>query len=105
MSATNPVNTATVKTVDASERHMELCNIKARMATELTREETQDLMSWCDCQTEDLWDGMTLQEILNVYRVSAEFVTWEDWASDDRKAAHKAWNSAVIDAGNRMVQS
>lgn len=90
-------------TINVSPRALTLCNVKARNASELTREETESLMSWCDCQTESLWDDMTLQEILNVYRVSAEYVTWEDWAMDDRKAAHKAWNRAVIQSHNRMV--
>lgn len=96
------MHTAT-HTIEVSDKALALCSIKARAVAELTREETQDLMSWCDFQTEDLWEGMTMQEILNVYRVSAEYVTWEDWADEDRKAAHKAWNRSVFSADNKMV--
>lgn len=68
----------------------------------LTREQARQLTNWCDCQSEALWDGMSLQECLNVYRVSWEWDTWEGWSEEDRPAAHAAWNSAVIDPGNRM---
>ena len=60
-------------------------------------------MHWCDCQSESLWAAMSLQEILNVYRASAEYVTWEGWASEDWKAAHAAWNRAIIDPENKMI--
>lgn len=88
--------------ITVSPKALALCSVKSAKASDLTRDEAADLMAWCDCQTEDLWDGMTLQEILNVYRASAEYVTWEDWAMDDRRAAHKAWNAAVIAPGNKM---
>lgn len=81
--------------VDVSERDLALCGVKARYASELTREETQALMNWCDWQDESLWDGMSLQEILNVYRVSAKYVSWQEWASESRAAAHGAWNRVV----------
>jgi len=93
------------RTIEVPARSLALCGVKAELAANLTRDETTELMNWCDCQTEDLWEGMTLQEILNVYRVSADYVTWEGWAEEDRKAAYKAWNRAVIDAGNKMMQS
>lgn len=91
-----------MKTVAADPRHIALCSVKAERAADLTREETRDLMSWCDYQTEDLWSNMSLQEILNVYRASAEYTTWEAWADEDWRAAYKAWNGAVIDPGNKM---
>lgn len=77
-----------------------IINIKAQ---KLNREEVQALMNWCDCQTEDLWEGMTLQEILNVWHASSEWDLWEGWAEEDRQAAHKAWNKAVRDPLNKMV--
>jgi hypothetical protein len=90
------------KTVKVDPKHLALCAVKADRAENLTREEAQILMNWCDHQSEDLWDGLSLQEILNVYRASAEMVDWEGWASEDWRAAYKAWNSAVIDPGNKM---
>lgn len=90
------------KKVKVSKNVLALCSIKSDLAENLTREETKDLMSWCDCQTEDLWNEMTLQEILNVYRASGEYVTFELWAEDDWRAAYKAWNSAVIDDRNKL---
>lgn len=83
------------KTVDVAPQVLTLCGIKARLADLMTREETQMLMRWCDCQTESLWDYMPLQSILNVYRVSAEWQTWEDWRFEDFDAAGRAWNRVV----------
>ena len=95
----------TARTIAVEPRHLALCSVKAERAEHLTRDETVALMGWCDVQTEDLWNDMSLQEILNVYRVSAEWQTWEDWALEDRAAAHKAWNCAVIDRGNQMAKA
>jgi len=83
-------------------KFLQLCTVKSEKAQDLTRDEICALMGWCDCQEDALWDSMSLQEILNVYRVSAEWDTWEGWASEDVKAAHKAWNRAVIWPGNKM---
>jgi hypothetical protein len=93
----------TTKSISVEPQVLALCSVKAALASALTRQEIADLMSWCDCQEEALWDDMTLQEILNVYRVSAEWDTWQGWAEEDRKAAHAAWNRAVVDPGNRMM--
>lgn len=91
------------KTIKVDDKVLSYCFVKTERASELTREETQALMHWCDAQAEDLWSGMSLQEILNVYRATAEYDTFEGWAEDDRKAAHAAWNRAVIKPGNRMA--
>lgn len=92
-----------MKTIKVVAKVLSLCAVKVEHAADLSREEIQALMYWCDHQSEILWDGMSLQEILNVYRVSAEYVSWEDWAQEDWKKAYKAWNSAVIDPGNKMM--
>jgi len=91
-----------IKSICVKPKALALCFVKARLAADLTREETQSLMHWCDSQTEALWDNMSLQEILNVYRISAESVTWEMWAEDEPENARVAWNRAVISPGNRM---
>jgi hypothetical protein len=92
-----------MKTIKVKPKVLALCAVKAERASDLTREETESLMRWCDCQQESLWDGMSLQEILNVYRVSAEWDRFEDWTEADWKSAYLAWNSAVIDPGNQML--
>lgn len=92
-----------MKTIKVTPKALDLINVKSEKASDLTREETESLMRWCDCQQESLWDGMSLQEILNVYRVSAEWDTFEGWAEEDWKSAYRAWNSAVIDPGNQML--
>lgn len=92
------------KSIEVAPAVLALCSVKAILASDLTRQEAADLMHWCDWQTESLWDNMSLQEILNVYRVSAEWDTWECWSQEDRKAAHAAWNRAVIKSGNRMMR-
>lgn len=64
-------------------------------AGQLSREQVVHLMSWCDYQTESLWDGMTLQEILNVYRVSAVWENFEGWVEQEGDVARRAWNAVV----------
>lgn len=93
-----------MKTVEVSAKYLAHCSVRPRLAADLSRQDVSDLMHWCDGQTEALWDDMSLQEILNVYRVSAEWDTWEVWASEDRVSAHAAWDRAVIDPGNRMAR-
>jgi hypothetical protein len=90
------------KTVPVPAKVLQHCAVKAKRAADMTREEVTSLMSWCDCQREDLWDNMSLQEILNVYRATAAWMTFEAWAEEDRPAAHAAWNAAVIAPGNKM---
>lgn len=92
------------KTIKVTPGVLRLCFVKAVRAEALTRDEVVFLISWCDCQRKDLWENMTLQEILNVYRATAEYNTFEAWAKEDRRAAHAAWNRAVISPGNRMVR-
>lgn len=92
-----------MKTIHVSPGALALCSVKADVAADMSRSEISDLMAWCDCQSEHLWDDMTLQEILNVYRASAEYETWQGWAEDNRKAAHAAWNKAVIAPSNKML--
>lgn len=91
------------KTIPVTPEALRLCFVKAERAEALTREEIVALMSWCDCQREDLWENMSLQEILNVYRATAEYESFEAWAQEDRRAAHAAWNRAVINRGNKMA--
>jgi hypothetical protein len=90
------------RTIKLTEKQLQHSSVKAERVEDLTIDECRDLLNWCDWQSSDLWDGMTLQEILNVYRVSVEWDTWEGWAEENRPAAHAAWNSAVISLGNRM---
>lgn len=79
------------------------CAVKAAYATDLNLEEIEALAYWCNCQSSDLWDDMSLQEILNVYRATAEWDTFEAWANEDWEAAYAAWNAAVIDDGNKLM--
>jgi hypothetical protein len=92
-----------LKTIAVPPSVLALCAVKSARAADLTREETAALMGWCDWQREDLWENMSLQEILNVYRATAEYDSFEGWAEEDCAAAHAAWNAAVIDPSNRMV--
>lgn len=84
-----------MKTIKVDSKVLELMTIKSEKAENLTREETPFLMSWCDQQRESLWDELSLQEILNIYRVSGKWVDWECWFSDEPELAINGWNSAV----------
>jgi predicted nucleotidyltransferase len=90
------------KTIEVSDKVLEQCAVKAVHVMDMTMEEVGNLSAWCDCQASDLWEGMSVQEILNVYRVSAEWILWESWALEDRDAAYDAWDGAVIDPGHKM---
>lgn len=92
-----------MKKIKVADAILALCPVKNDDARDLTRDETRALTNWCDVQRESLWDGMTLQEILNVYRASAVYDTFEGMEESDNAAAIKAWNSAVISPNNRLV--
>lgn len=81
--------------VEVAPKVLELCGIKSRYAEDLDLEELRALVNWCNGQDESLWDGMTVQEILNVYRVSAEWVDWQAWAQERPLVARAAWNRVV----------
>lgn len=83
------------KTIWVDPKDLALCSIKADVAGEMDRYDVANLMSWCDAQPESFWEGLNLQEILNVYRVSAKYIYFEDWLEEDEKAAVKAWKRAV----------
>lgn len=80
-----------------------MSEIKQTDAAKLTREDTQTLMGWCDHQHGSLWDDMTLQDILNVYHVSHEWLTFEDWAEEEGDVARQAWNRVVSDPNHHLV--
>jgi hypothetical protein len=90
------------KTIKVAPEVLKFCGVKASKAADLTLEDAEHLMNWCNCQTASLWDNMSLQEILNIYRSTAEYETFEGWADEDWKSAYKAWNRAVINPGNKM---
>jgi hypothetical protein len=84
-----------MKTISVSPKILGMCSVKARKASDLTLDECQSLKTWCDWQAASLWEGLNLQEILNVYRATAQYETLEGWAEEDWRAAYKAWNRAV----------
>lgn len=81
-----------------------LCYVKSEFAQDLNIDELRELVSWCNHQTESLWEDMTLQEILNVYRASGEYISWEGWCQEEPRAARDAWNRAIINPDNKMLQ-
>lgn len=97
------LDVAPFKGVQVSDKVLEHCAVKAMYADQLNLEDIKALVYWCNSQTSDLWDGMSLQEILNVYRATAEWYSFEVWAQEDWEAACAAWNAAVIDEGNQMT--
>lgn len=94
---------APFKGVQVLDKVLKHCAVKAMYADQLKFEEIEALVIWCNSQSSDLWEDMSLQEILNVYRVTAEWFNFETWAAEDWEAAYAAWNAAVIDEGNQMT--
>jgi len=89
------------KTVKVEPRHLELCAVKAETVQDLSFDEFDALKNWCDFQIYGLWADLTVQEVLNVYRVSAEYISFEDWLQEEPEAAIKAYNS-VVQPSNRL---
>lgn len=75
--------------------------VKKRLAEDLTMGDVQILVNWTNWQASSLYEELTLQEVLNVYRVSSDWVTWQAWAEDDVKAACKAWNGVTLPENHR----
>jgi hypothetical protein len=94
-----------IKTIPVSDEILKHCGVKHALASDLTFEEIDRILHWCKWQSYDLWEDMSLQEILNVYRISAEWDTWQVWAEHEPVEAFAAWNSAVINPGNKMYDS
>lgn len=92
-----------MKTISLTPEQVANLPVKAERVADMTLEDCRMLARWAYYQSSALWDDMNLQEILNVYRASWEWDTWEGWSEEDRPAAHAAWNRAVIDPGNRMI--
>lgn len=88
------------KVVLVKPAHLKNLAVKAAKASELTVAEMIDLAAWCEGQSSDLWDGLSLQEVLNVYRASAEWINFELWAEDEGDKARKAWNRVVRPANH-----
>lgn len=81
--------------VPVPDKLLKTLSVKAVYAADLTVEEMINLASWCEGQSSDLWDGLSLQEVLNVYRVSAEWINFELWTQDEGDIARRAWNRVV----------
>lgn len=77
------------------DKHLKNLSVKAIRPADLTVEELIDLAAWCEGQSSDMWTGMNLQEVLNVYRISAEWINWELWADEEGDVAREAWNKVV----------
>lgn len=71
-------------------------------AAKLSLEDVARLVNWCSWQSSDLWEGMTLQDILNVYHASRDWDTFEGWTEEEGDVARIAWNKAVKDTGHHL---
>lgn len=69
--------------------------VKEMRADRLTLDQIEHLVHWCGMQDGNLWEGMTLQEIVNVYRISAEYENFESFAEQEGDNARKKWNAVV----------
>lgn len=69
--------------------------VKKSDASKLTLDEIEHIVHWCGFQDGNLWEGMTLQEILNVYRISGEFDSFECMAEQEGDGARRKWNNVV----------
>jgi hypothetical protein len=91
-----------LKTVEVEPEVLGWCLIKAESVLDMTFDDLKRLENWTASQQSSLWDNMSLQEILNVYRVSAAWDDWEDWYDEEPNRAKMAWNEAVINPDNKM---
>ena len=90
-----------LKTVElVNDKHY--VEVRAASVMDMTLDEACQLRYWAQWQNSKLWENMSLQEILNVYRVSSHWATWENWYNEEPNMAKMAWNEAVIDPKNKM---
>lgn len=64
-------------------------------ASELTIEEVTRLTTWINNQASWIFEDATLQDALNVYHVSREWLDFEWWLDEEPENAMMAWNSVV----------
>lgn len=72
--------------------------ITTRNAKKLTIEDLRAIVRWCDNQHESFWrpgsrEDLTIVQILALYHTAqdAGYPGLDEWWSDDRDAALKAW--------------
>lgn len=78
-----------------TEKQAEHLDFDISDAENLYFEEISLLIEWTEHQDSRLFDGLTLQELLNLYRVSAEHGDIDAWFEEDPEAAVIGYNSAV----------
>lgn len=81
-----------IELTDAQAEHLDF---DISDAGNLFFEEISLLIEWTEYQDSRLFDGLTLQELLNLYRISAEHGDIDAWFEEDPEAALIGYNSAV----------
>ena len=57
-------------------------------------DELRDAASWCGFERESVWDSMTAEQILTVYRLSADWISLSGWAEEDPTSFREAFRGA-----------
>jgi hypothetical protein len=74
---------------DYRETEDDMAEIKATKAGEMSDHDARCLLNWRDWTHEELVYGLNLQQLLDLYHASAEYVSLEGWLEEDRKAPAK----------------
>lgn len=74
--------------------------IQQSQAADLSRDDLAALVNWSNCQEPGLINDLTTQELLNVYRMSAEYDTVVDWLAEKGNFAVRAFNHVVRPAAH-----
>lgn len=66
-----------------------MAEITVTNAGDMLPEDARCLLYWRDDTTEDFVYGLTMQQLLDLYHASSEYISLEDWLEEEAKAGVK----------------
>lgn len=88
--------------IELTEQQTANLDFDIKDASELLFQEIAILFEWAEEQDSEFFIDLSLQEVLNVYRVSADYEDFEEFLDLNPEKAVVAYNSAVNE-DNQMV--
>lgn len=93
-----------MKFIELTKQQEEYLDFTTKDASELLFQDIVLLLDWCSMQDDNMFIDLSLQELLNLYRISHNWEDFDMWFNEEPKAALNAYNAAV-DESNRMFEN
>ena len=90
--------------IELTEKQTANLDFEIKDASELLYQEIAIIFEWAEEQDSDFFVDLSLQEVLNVYRVSADYEDFEEFLEMNSEKAVEAYNSAVAEDNRIVVQ-